>query len=96
MVYPCCTFSCGRSHIYRSLAALFQKEMQIKLLYCIIVKGFGFKKYFVIKKDVGNFTILYGNFDLVIVNCISGEELHLRWLVTVSSTFQDLEFDGSL
>ena len=26
----------------------------------------------------------------------SGNKIGLRWLVTVSSTFQDLEFDGSL
>ena len=40
------------------------------------LKGFGFEKSFVIAKDVGNFTILYGNFDLVIVSCTSGE-VHL-------------------
>ena len=36
-------------------------------------KRFGFEKSFVIAKDVGNFTILYWNFDLVIVSCTSGE-----------------------
>ena len=39
-------------------------------------KRFGFEKSFAIAKDVGNFTTLYGNFDLVIVSCTSSE-VHL-------------------